>query len=363
MTAEACNRSGSGTDNPGCPSDIRVSILVFPRALGASIYSAFDDLTTLDQRPDLDRRGLGNQPRLKVCLVGAEIKPVALQGGAMALPQVRLDDAGPQDIVFVPACFLDAATLYDTPPGELFDRALLEWLAGQYNAGATVASLCTGSFLVAEAGLLDGERATVYSQSAEMFARRYRNVHLHSERPILVTGQDGRLVMGGDGIYHSDLMLYLIARFVSREAMHAFARLTGKFWTGDVRNVHARLVEHHDHGDAVIREAQAWLADHLSGCDPVSAMAQRTGLSKRSLARRFRDATGHAPLAYVQALRVERARALLEASALPVTEIAAEVGYSDVSYFSRLFRRATSLAPGAYRRRFALAPCRQTPLS
>lgn len=356
MMATPLNPSGSRSCESDTSEVLRVSILVFPRALGASVYSAFDDLSTLGQRPDLDRRALQGQPELNVRLVGADTRPVALEGGALALPQAAIADVGPQDIVFVPACFFDFASLPETPLGELFERRLLDWLASQYAGGATIAGLCTGCFMMAEAGILKGHSATVYSKSADLFARRYRDVNLESDRPLLVTGPQGRLVMGGDGIYHSDLILYLIQRFVSREAMHAFARLTGKFWAGDARNVHARLIEQHDHGDAVVRDAQAWLADHLAACDPVSTMAQRAGLSKRSFARRFREATGYAPLAYVQVLRVERARELLEACALPVAEIAARVGYSDVSHFSRLFQRETALAPGEYRRRFKLPP-------
>lgn len=227
MTAPSLDRSPEESAQADAFEPLRVSILVFTRALGASIYSAFDDLSTLGQRPDIDRSNLRDQRKLTVRLVAVDTRPVALEGGAMALPQAAIADVGPQDIVFIPACFFDFASLSETAPGQLFDTSLLGWVADQYAGGATIAGLCTGCFVMAEAGLLSGHSATVYSKSADMFARRYRDVDLQSDRPLLVTGPQGRLVMGGDGIYHSDLILYLIQRFVSREAMHAMLPVTG----------------------------------------------------------------------------------------------------------------------------------------
>jgi len=151
-------------------------------------------------------------------------------------------------------------------------------------------------------------------------------------------------------------MLYLIQRFVGRDAMHAFAQLTGKFWAGDARNVYARLVERRGHNDALVHDAQRWFDEHLEAADAVACMVARARVSRRTFTRRFRAATGRTPMHYVQAIRVERARQLLEATALPVTEIAARVGYADVSHFNRVFRRETDLTPGAYRRRFRLPP-------
>ena len=109
-----------------------------------------------------------------------------------------------------------------------------------------------------------------------------------------------------------------------------------------------------DHGDALILELQAWLADHRAVARPVEEMAHHSGLAERSLKRRFRNATGLRPLDYVQHLRIEHAKRLLEAGEQSIEDIAWQVGYEDPAFFRRLFRRLTSLAPGAYRRRYAL---------
>jgi len=106
------------------------------------------------------------------------------------------------------------------------------------------------------------------------------------------------------------------------------------------------------HQDAVVAAAQEWVALHYAEKNPVAAMVAGSGLAERSFKRRFRAATGYAPIEYVQAIRLEEAKHLLERSDLPVDEVAAEVGYDDPSYFRRLFRKQSGVAPGAYRRHF-----------
>ena len=109
-----------------------------------------------------------------------------------------------------------------------------------------------------------------------------------------------------------------------------------------------------DHGDAAVAAAQRWIVGALAVANPVERMERESGLSARTFKRRFKAATGHAPLDYVQRLRVERAKRLLESSAEPIEEISWAVGYEDPASFRRLFKRLTALTAGEYRRRFTL---------
>jgi transcriptional regulator, AraC family with amidase-like domain len=109
-----------------------------------------------------------------------------------------------------------------------------------------------------------------------------------------------------------------------------------------------------DHGDAEIRSAQEWLDGHFSVANPVEAMIERSRLAERTFKRRFTEATGLAPIAYVQRLRIESAKRRLERSDTPIEKVAWQVGYEDPAFFRRLFRRTTGLAPGAYRKRFRI---------
>ena len=107
-----------------------------------------------------------------------------------------------------------------------------------------------------------------------------------------------------------------------------------------------------DHGDAVVGEAQEWLASHFSVASPVEEMVKRSGLAERTFKRRFSQATGFAPIDYVQRLRIEDAKRRLERTDAPADEISWKVGYEDPAFFRRLFKRLTGLTPGAYRKRF-----------
>ena len=109
-----------------------------------------------------------------------------------------------------------------------------------------------------------------------------------------------------------------------------------------------------DHGDAAILAAQRWVAEHHAVASPVDEMVRRSGLPQRTFKRRFKSATAHTPIAYVQRIRVERAKRLLETSSEPIEEISWAVGYEDPASFRRLFKRITGLTPGGYRQRFRL---------
>ena len=130
-------------------------------------------------------------------------------------------------------------------------------------------------------------------------------------------------------------------------------------WHRDGLAPYARFDPPTDHGDAVIADVQRWIATRAAVARPVEEMTRRSGLAPRSVARRFSAATGHAPLAYVQGLRVEEAKRCLERTDTPVERIAWEVGYEDPAAFRRVFRRLAGVPPGAYRRRFQVPPYAQ----
>jgi transcriptional regulator GlxA family with amidase domain len=149
-----------------------------------------------------------------------------------------------------------------------------------------------------------------------------------------------------------DLALFLIARFTGVEAAMQVARLNLIDWHNIGQQPYARLARTRQVEDAVVARCQSWIAEHYDRPSPVAAMVQLSGLPERSFKRRFQRATGMTPLAYVHTLRLEEAKQMLEASELAVEAIANAVGYEDMSFFSRLFRRQVGLTAAQYRRRF-----------
>lgn len=226
------------------------------------------------------------------------------------------------------------------------------FLRERYARGATLASACSGAMLLAEAGLLEGHAATTHWAYCDILARRYPTVSVQRQRALVVSGEGGRLVMAGGGTSWLDLALYLIARTVGVDAAMQVAKINLIDWHEVGQQPFARLAGTRQNDDAVVRECQAWIAEHYHEPSPVAAMVSRSGLPERSFKRRFQQATGMSTLEYVHTLRLEQAKQMLEGGDRPVEEIAFEVGYEDAGFFSRLFRRHVSLTPSQYRKRF-----------
>jgi transcriptional regulator GlxA family with amidase domain len=149
-------------------------------------------------------------------------------------------------------------------------------------------------------------------------------------------------------------VLYLIARHAGATAAQEVARFFALQWHQDGLTPYIVFEGRTDHGDGEILSAQQWLRDHFSVGSPVEEMIRRSKLAERTFKRRFAKATGLAPIAYVQRLRIEDAKRRLERTDVSVDEISWRVGYEDAAFFRRLFRRTTGLSPGAYRKRFRI---------
>src|SRR4030095_3511863 len=151
------------------------------------------------------------------------------------------------------------------------------------------------------------------------------------------------------------MVLYLIARYAGATDAQEVARMYALQWHQDGLAPYISFEGKSDHGDAEIQGAQHWLSTHFSVANPVEEMIKRSQLARRTFKRRFTAATGVAPLAYVQRLRIEDAKRRLERTDASVDEISWRVGYEDPAFFRRLFKRTTGLAPGAYRKRFRIS--------
>lgn len=233
-------------------------------------------------------------------------------------------------------------------------RRLVDWLRAMHGRSAVLCSACSGIFLLAETGLFDGKDVTVHFGYARAFAATYPAVPIHPERALVVSGRREELVSSGASTTWHDLVLYLIARYAGATVAQDVARMFALQWHQDGFAPFIVFEGRTDHGDGEILSAQQWLRSHFSVASPVEEMIKRSKLAERTFKRRFAAATGLAPIAYVQRLRVEEAKRRLERTEAPVDEIAWRVGYEDPAFFRRLFKRTTGLSPGAYRRRFRI---------
>ena len=218
----------------------------------------------------------------------------------------------------------------------------MAWLRSSHEAGATIASACSSALLLAEAGLLAGCDATTHWAFAADLAR-YPNVKVRTNQSLVVTGVGERIVMAGGGTSWLDMALYLIARYIGLKEARQVARIHMLDWHDGGQLPYASLLVTKQIDDAVILRCQEWVALNYATAAPVAAMMRIVGLPERSFMRRFTVATGMSPLEYVHRLRIEEAKQMLETADEPIEVVAAEVGYQDGSFFSRLFRRRVGM--------------------
>jgi len=273
-------------------------------------------------------------------------QPVRASNGYTLAVDGALDSAPDGKVVIIPALSISQPErLSDTLDSH---RQLVPWLKAQHQAGTIIASVCSGSFLLAESGLLDQQQATTTWWLAPLFEKRFPKVVLDSGS-MLTDG--GRVICCGTGMSHVDLGLHLIEKYATRE----LARLCAKYVVLDSRRrsqAPYTILNHLRTYDPLIIKAEKWIKANLRKNMSIEEIADHVAVSQRTLARRFRDSTGGSPQLFVQKVRIETSKALLENTSLRIDEIVDRIGYSDDSAFRRLFKKHTNLSPREYRSRF-----------
>jgi len=273
----------------------------------------------------------------------APARTITGAGGLTLSSDATLADAGPCDLVIAPALDPELVDRLDK------NRAAVKWLAQKFRAGADVASACTGSFLLAEAGILDGRTATTHWAFQTLFAARYPRVRL---APQAVLVDQGRVVTAGGATSFVNLALFLVERLLGADV----ARAASKMFLVDVnkspQGAYAIFSTQKAHSDEAILRVQTSIEAELAEPPSVDDLARRARMSRRNFARRFVLATGNTPRVYLQRVRIEAAKRALETTGEPVSAIADGVGYRDAVAFRKLFVRLTGLTPAEYRSRY-----------
>lgn len=262
-------------------------------------------------------------------------------------PIVRIFDSAPGR-VGEPVALILPPSLGD-PIGPREAAPYAAWLRGFHASGGTLVSVCAGAFLLGETGLLAGRTVTTHWGLRERFASRFPDVRLDIDRLIV---DEGDIVTAGGLMAWTDLGLKLVDRYLGSEVMLETARVLLVDPPGREQRYYSTFVPRLDHGDRAVLQAQHWL--HAQGARDASleSLAGQAGLEERTFLRRFRKATGLTTTEYQQQLKVNRAREMLQFSALSADRIAWEVGYGDAGAFRKVFVRIVGLSPAEYRRRF-----------
>ena len=226
-----------------------------------------------------------------------------------------------------------------------------KWLKEQHEAGSVLCSVCSGAFLLAEAGLLDHRVATTHWTYAHKFSARYPDIKIQSDQIVI---DDGDFITAGGVMAWTDLGLTLIERFLGPTVMMQTARFMLLDPPGREQRYYGNFSPTLDHGDLAVLKVQHWLQEQIGQPINVMMMAKCAKLEERTFLRRFHKATGLKPTEYFQHVRVVKAREILEFTDKNVDEIAWSVGYEDPSAFRKLFKKIVGLTPGEYRTRFGV---------
>lgn len=291
------------------------------------------------------------EPRFRVTTATLDGRPVKSPYAGLTLaPQCSIDDVTRTDIVIVPTSglALDEKLLENS--------ALLPWLRKHYEAGAYIAGVCMGAAYLAEAGLLDGKRATTHWAVGRDLQERYPKVDWCTD---LIVTEDNRLLCSGGVSAAADASLYLVEKLCGHEVAVQTAKALLLSMPRTHQSGYAVLPLSPAHNDDRIRTVETYLQDRFQKSHTSECLADVAGMSERTFLRRFKAATGRVPAAYLQAVRVETAKAMLERDGAPIQSVASAVGYDDVSFFRMLFKRQTGMTPAEYRDRFASFSVRQ----
>jgi len=319
-----------------------ITILGFDYALATAITGVIDLLSTAGVTWNM----LNRQPRapyFKVEIASRDGVSVRCLHDLHLAAHRRIDEIEQTDLLLVPTIGGDIDKTLALNP------EIIECLQQHHARGTLIASNCTGAFFLAAAGLLDSRPATTHWGFIDQFQQKFPQVDLRPEQ--LVTNA-GTVFCSGGGHAWFDLGLYLIERFCGHEVAVGCAKSFVIDMGRESQLTYSALNSRKYHMDAEILEVQTWLEEHYQEPVMIEAVAQRFGMSSRNFIRRFKKATGDTPLSYLQALRLEAAKKLLEETNLPVEEVTSRVGYEDISSFTRLFCRRTGLPPRQYRQKF-----------
>jgi transcriptional regulator GlxA family with amidase domain len=318
-----------------------VAVLIFPelQSLDATgpyeVFGAANDAWRA-AHPDAG-------PAYELALVAREAGPVRTSSGCALVASHGLTELrGPLDTLLVVGGGGTRAALQD--------RALLRWLRRQAPRARRVASVCTGAFLLAEAGLLDGLRVTTHWSAIALLAASYPSLSVDPD-PIYI--RQGRIWTSAGVTSGMDLALALVEEDLGRDLALAVARRLVLFVKrpGGQSQFSAQLAGQLAER-APLRELQAWIAEHPEADCSVAALARRTGMSPRNFARVFTREVGRTPARFVEEARVEHARRRLEDGDDGVEAVAAAAGFGNVETMRRAFLRVLRVGPAAYRSRF-----------
>lgn len=281
---------------------------------------------------------------LKIQLVGIS-DTVEFHDGVFAVkPHAHIEAVGKTDLIIIGA--LDNK---DYQFSIQQNQPIIDWITNQYKEGAEVASMCTGAFLLAATGLLNGKSCSTHWAADNTFRSMFPKVNLQTDK--LITDENGIYTNGG-AFSLLNLIVYLIEKYFDRQTAIYCAKLCQIEMDRNSQSPFAIFTGQKSHGDEMVQQAQAYIENNLNEKISIEHLADKFSIGRRNFDRRFIKATGNTPLEYSQRVKIESAKKAFESSRKTINEVMYEVGYSDVKAFREVFRKITGMSPIEYKNRY-----------
>jgi transcriptional regulator GlxA family with amidase domain len=322
---------------------MNITLVAIEHCMPSSIFAPIDILTMANI---YWRELTGNHETVlfQTEIVAADGQPVQGFNQITVRPDRPMQAAQHPDLIMIPSLIPPYETVIDR------HQDIVAWLREQHAQGVTLASVCSGAFFLAEAGILNGRTATTHWAAVPLFRQRYPHVIIKPQRMIV---DEGDVLTAGGACAYIDLSLYLLERYTTPELSTLCAKRLMIDADRLLQSPYMIFNGQKSHQDAKILEAQTWMETHFQKPLNIERIASEIGMGTRNFMRRFKHATGDTPLMYLQRIRIEKAKHVLEITQTGIDEITYQVGYEDSSSFRRLFKRITGLSPGGYRKKFS----------
>lgn len=271
-------------------------------------------------------------------------KTVEFNGGLFTgRPHTNIAAIRKTDLILVPSTDHDFVKVIKE------NEPIISWMARQYKNGAEIASVCTGTFLLAATGLLDGKSCSTNWLVEESFRNMFPKVNLETDK--LITDENGLYTNGGAYSF-LNLLIYLVEKKFSRETAIYCSKVFQIEMDRQSQSPFIIFKGQKTHDDEVVKKAQTFIESNLHSKISIEHLTSMLSVSRRNFDRRFVKATGNTPIEYAQRVKIESAKKAFETSRKNINEVMYDVGYSDLKAFREVFRKITGMSPLAYRSKY-----------
>jgi len=294
-------------------------------------------------RANVYRKDTRGEELFKIQLAGISKKVDFYDGLFSVKPQIHISEISKTDLIIIPSLNHN----YNKAVKE--NQAMIDWVAQQYKNGAEVASICTGAFMLASSGLLDGRHCSTHWAAEGTFRNMFPEVQLEPDK--LITDENGIYTNGGAYSF-LNLMIYLIEKYFDRQTAIFCSKVFQIEIDRQSQSAFTIFTGQKLHGDEMVKEAQAYIESNLQEKISVEHLSSLFATGRRNFDRRFIKATGNTPVEYAQRVKIESAKKAFETSRKTINEVMYDVGYVDIKAFREVFRKITGMSPLEYRMKY-----------